>query len=167
MECEKCKSPAIDEKMANIYGVSVCDLCQRKHPEEYNLITKTAAIKEFLLTAEEMDDRERLPHMEKPNPHKSTWHNMQLFLRKQVSEFAIEKHGSLENLEKCKEEWVKTKVARKEKRYSEKLAELRKKTRADNRSRHLSKVTRHTHAFVESSVGKRCTECGYEIKYEV
>lgn len=165
--CEKCGSPAFDEKIAGVYGVYVCDLCIKAHPQLYSLITKTAAMKEFLLTAEELDDRDRLPHMERPNPHKSSWHNMQLFLRKQVTHFAVEKHGSLEQLELNREEWVKSKVKRKEKRYAAKLVELRKKTRADSwKPAGSSPTARHVHVFEESEHGRECTDCGFKIKYE-
>lgn len=164
--CERCASPAFDEKIAKTFGVYVCDVCIKSYPQDYSLITKTAAMKEFLLTAEELDDRDRLPHMERPNPHKSSWHNMQLFLKKQVCSFAIEKHGSLDALEQNKDEWVKCKMKRKEKRYADKMTELRKKTRADSWKSSMTGSVRHVHKFREDELGRECTECGFKVKYE-
>ena len=42
-----------------------------------------------------------MPHLKKPNPHKSTWNDMQLYLRFQVEEYAFgdKKWGSAEALD--------------------------------------------------------------------
>jgi DNA-repair protein complementing XP-A cells len=164
--CEQCGSPAVDEKYRSTFGVLVCDLCKKKYPEQYSLITKTAAMKSYLLSSEELEDFDRLPHMERPNPHKSSWHNMQLYLSKQVISFSIEKHGSLDGLERAKGDWEKEKLQRKEKKYEKKLWELRKKTRADIWDKNKLPESRHTHTFIVGSTGKRCSECGFEIKFE-
>jgi DNA-repair protein complementing XP-A cells len=105
--------------------------------------------------------------MELPNPHKSTWHNMQLYLSKQVVGFAVEKHGGLECLERAKDEWNREKLRRKEKHYSKKLRELRKKTRADIWFKERATDSRHTHKFIADPTGKTCSECGFRIRFEV
>ena len=75
--------------------------CKYKFPDKYSLLTKTEAREDYLLTEPELKDPELLPHLEKPNPHKSTWNNMMLFLRYQVEEYALSerKWGSAEKLD--------------------------------------------------------------------
>jgi len=81
----------------------------------------------------ELKDPELLPHLSKPNPHKSHWHDMMLFLRYQVEEYAFsaEKWGSPEALDAEFERREADKKARKEKKFKEKLLDLKKKTRTD------------------------------------
>ena len=62
-------------------------------------MTKTDVRDQFLLTDEELRDGNVLPSVSIPNPRKSTWSNMQLYLREQVVEFAVKKWGSLEAIE--------------------------------------------------------------------
>lgn len=86
------------------------------------MITKTTAREEFLLTDEELADTERLPHMTKPNPHKSTWSDMHLYLLGDVRRFAFGKWGSLEALQEELAQRSVAKRARKERKFKEKLA---------------------------------------------
>ena len=55
--------------------------------------------KNLTLVTAELRDTEVMPHLLKANPHKSTYHNMMLFLRYQVEEFAWKKWGSPEALD--------------------------------------------------------------------
>lgn len=102
---------------------------------------------------------------------------MQLFLRKQLREFAIEKYGSMDKLEEHRRDWTAAKVQRKEKRYSAKMADLRKKTRTDTWSSSVDKnpllekstskgLGRHKHIFTIYDDSKKCSECGFVVKFE-
>ena len=85
----------------------------------------------------ELKDKDLLPHLEKPNPHKSTYHNMMLYLRCQVEEYAFsdKKWGSPESLD---DEFIRReadKKRRKESKFKSKLADLKKRTRVEAHQR--------------------------------
>jgi DNA-repair protein complementing XP-A cells len=79
--------------------VRVCTACKKKFPEKYSLLTKTEckevrtpfcrsrrnSRQDYLLTDPELKDEDLLPHLLRPNPYASTYSNMMLFLRVQVS----------------------------------------------------------------------------------
>ena len=131
----------------------------------------------------ELKDAELLPHLSKPNPHKSHWHDMMLFLRYQVEEYAFapKKWGSAEALDAEFERRETDKKKRKEDKFKSKLNELKKKTRTDAYRRNLKGgsggqfgdrigVGKHEHEWgraVENEEGitvKTCTECGMEVE---
>lgn len=136
-----------------------------------------------MATAELKDD-ELLPHLEKPNPHKSTWNNMMLFLRYQVEEYAFsaKKWGSPEALDAEFEKRENDKKKRKEAQFKTKLHELKKRTRVEayKRSRQgeggnfgddLSRGRKHVHQWgrtidnPETGIGvKTCVDCGMEVE---
>jgi len=134
--------------------------------------------------AAELKDDELLPHLERPNPHKSTWNNMMLYLRYQVEEYAFSKKwGSAEALD---DEFVKRdslKKKRKEDKFKTKLQELKKRTRVEAYRRNrkgegggefgddLGRWGKHTHQWgrtvenEDTGVGvKTCIECGMEVE---
>lgn len=135
-----------------------------------------------------MKDPELLPHLSKPNPHKSHWHDMMLFLRYQVEEYAFgKKWGSAEALDAEFERREKEKKRRKEQKFKEKLQDLKKKTRTDAVRRNNAKAGggiakganfgdaigasgKHVHEWgttVENAEGmtvKTCTSCGMEVE---
>jgi DNA-repair protein complementing XP-A cells len=77
-------------------------------------------------------DAELLPHLSRPNPHKSHWHDMMLFLRYQVEAYAFEtKWGSAEALDAEFARREADKKRRKEAKFKEKLLDLKKRTRTD------------------------------------
>lgn len=142
-----------------------------------------------ILTANvaELRDPELLPHLNKPNPHKSHWHDMMLFLRCQVEEYAIKtKWGSAEALDAEYERRETQKKARKEAKFRDKLTELKRKTRTEAFRRQaaagrdagknskfgdaVGSAGRHVHDWgrvVENENGmtvKTCTECGMEVE---
>lgn len=131
----------------------------------------------------ELKDGELLPHLSKPNPHKSHWHDMMLFLRYQVEEYAFTtKWGSAEALDAEFEKREIDKRTRKEAKFKSKLNELKKKTRTDAYRRNLRNggkagqfgdvvgSGRHEHEWgqtVENADGmtvKTCVECGMEVE---
>jgi DNA-repair protein complementing XP-A cells len=130
-----------------------------------------------------LKDPELLPHLNKPNPHKSHWHDMMLFLRFQVEEYAFgKKWGSSAALDAEFERREAEKKKRKEEKFKSKLQELKRKTRTEVYRRGMKaggsggafgdaiKGTKHEHIWgreVESADGttvKTCIECNMEVE---
>ncbi len=130
-----------------------------------------------------------LPHLSKPNPHKPHWHDMMLFLRYQVEEYAFtDKRGSAEALDVEFERREGDKKRRKEAKFKAKLLELKKKTRTDAFWRNtkagiaagggkatkfgdaVGSAGKHVHDWgrtVENEDGesvKKCLTCGMEVE---
>ena len=183
--CRECSSLEIDWKWEDVFGCSVCNACKEKLPDKYSLLTKTEAKEDYLLTDPELKDEELLPHIERPNPHKSTWNNMMLFLRYQIEEYAFspKKWGSPEALDREFTKRETDKKKRKEDKFKSKLQELKKKTRVEayRRSRQagggggefgdeIGNGGKHTHTWgraVENEEGvgvKTCIECGMDVE---
>ncbi|KAF2715267.1 DNA repair protein [Pleomassaria siparia CBS 279.74] len=131
-KCRECKSLEIDWKWQDVFGISVCNRCKDTVPDKYSLLTKTEAREDYLLTDPELKDEDLLPHLEKPNPHKTNWNNMQLFLRLQVEYYALSKKwGSAAALDEEYEKRQKIAKERKEKKFKNKLNDLKKRTRVE------------------------------------
>jgi DNA-repair protein complementing XP-A cells len=181
--CRECKSLEVDYRWLDVFRCAVCSPCKEKFPEKYSLLTKTEAKEDYLLTDPELKDEDLLPHLERPNPHKSTWNNMMLFLRYQVEEYAFtKKWGSAEKLDEVYEKREEEKKRRKNEKFKTKLDQLKKRTRVEayKRSRQggaggdfgddLGKNTKHAHVWgrpVENDEGigvKTCVECGMEVE---
>ncbi|KAI9742382.1 MAG: hypothetical protein M1818_003915 [Claussenomyces sp. TS43310] len=200
-KCRECGSVEIDWTWEDVLKCCVCNRCKEKFPEKYSLLTKTEAKDDYLLTDREflrtfpsnavfidiliaeLKDPELLPHLSKPNPHKSHWHDMMLFLRYQVEEYAFgTKWGSAEALDAEFEKRESDKKRRKEDKFNAKLRELKKKTRAEAYRRNMKTGTsggafgdaiaggRHEHEWgreVENAEGitvKTCVDCGMEVE---
>ena len=129
-------------------------------------------VKNRLLTQciAELRDHEVMPHLLKANPHKSTFANMMLFLRYQVEEFAWKKWGSPEALDAEWEKRTEEKKKKKNKKFEERLKELRRKTRETFWQRR--KDAEHKHVFGATEKGadgidkQICHECGFTIEVE-
>ncbi|KAG8414017.1 DNA repair protein rad14 [Metarhizium acridum] len=184
-KCRECKSLEIDFVWEEVFHICVCNKCKEKYPEKYSLLTKTECKEDYLLTDPELRDPELLPHLSKPNPHKSHWHDMMLFLRFQVEEYAVNtKWGSAEKLDAEYERREAQKKARKEAKFKEKLMDLKRKTRTDAFRRQAGTLgksgankfgdsirdTKHVHQWgrtVENEEGmtiKTCVDCGMEVE---
>ncbi len=182
-KCGECKSLEIDWQWEEGLHVQVCNACKEKFPEKYSLLTKTEAKEDYLLTDPELKDTTLLPHLRKPNPHKSTWNDMMLFLRCQIEEYAFsdQKWGSAENLDAEFLRRQQETKDRKEKKFKSKLNELKRRTRVDAYKR--ARVGgggefgdtigrgKHEHewgASVEDPetgmTKRRCVECGMEVQ---
>ena len=186
--CRECGNLEIDFNWETIFHCAVCNACKEKDPDKYSLLTKTEAKEDYLLTDPELRDEELLPHLERPNPHKSTFHNMMLFLRYQVEDYAFsdKKWGSSEALDEEFEKREGEKKRRKEEKFKTKLKELKKRTRVEAYRRErqqqqngggganfgddVGKGGKHTHNWgraVENADGvgvKTCVDCGMEIE---
>ncbi|CAO2649543.1 Nn.00g069280.m01.CDS01 [Neocucurbitaria sp. VM-36] len=186
-KCRECGSLEIDWKWQDIFGVGVCNICKEKLPDKYSLLTKTEARDDYLLTDPELKDEDLLPHLERPNPHKQSFHAMQLFLRLQVEAYAFSpaKWGSPEALDEEYEKRTKISKQRKEKKFKNKLEDLKKRTRVEAYKRARlggagdvqfgqrikGRYDKHEHEWgrsvLDSETGmtkKRCEECGMEVE---
>ncbi|KAL2205808.1 DNA repair protein rad14 [Sarocladium strictum] len=184
-KCRECNSLEIDFVWEEVFHINLCNKCKEKFPEKYSLLTKTECKQDYLLTDEELRDPELLPHLNKPNPHKSHWHDMMLFLRFQVEEYALNtKWGSADALDAEYERRETQKKARKEAKFKEKLMDLKRKTRTDAFRRQAGNLSksgaskfgdamgggRHVHEWgntVENEDGmtvKTCVDCGMEVE---
>ncbi|KAL2075945.1 hypothetical protein VTL71DRAFT_888 [Oculimacula yallundae] len=180
-KCTDCGSLEIDWTWDEVFNVQVCQSCKGKD-DKYTLLTKTACREDYMLTDPELKDIDLLPHMSKPNPHKSHWHDMNLFLKFQVEEYAIkQKWGSEEAMdaefEKRKADQAKQKI----KKFKKGVTELKKKTMGeslrrkykdgDKRAQFGDRIDdgKHVHSYgvgIEGEDGatiRTCTECGMEV----
>lgn len=171
-KCFECNSLEIDPNMFTNFKVRVCRRCIKENQDKYSLLTKTECREDYLLTEPELRDSSLLHRIEKPNPH--GFLRMQLFLRFQVEEFAWKKWGSPEGLDQEWERRERVRLERRDKRYQDKLKEMRKKTRAEEYTRKLrdgkSLGERHVHQWAapisigEKLVKRRCVDCGLETE---
>lgn len=182
-KCRECGSLEIDWNWDEMLHTQVCHTCKEKLPEKYSLLTKTEAKEDYLLTDPELKDASLLPHIKKPNPHKSTWNDMMLFLRYQVEEYAFsdQKWGSAEGLDAEYQRRTQETKDRKEKKFRNKLNELKKRTRVDAYKKARSGgggefgdtigKGQHEHEWGRSvedpetgMTKKACVECGMEVE---
>lgn len=168
--CYDCGRLELDWQFLEVFKCRVCHLCKDKYPEKYSLLTKTEAKSDYLITDPELKDTSILPHLDKPNPHKAGWNDMQLFLRYQVEARAIAKFGSLEKMDEEFEKRSEEKKKKKNEKFQKELRMLKNKTRVETwkRSGEVGKRKgRHTHVWgagVETGGGvveRRCVECGF------
>ncbi|CAG8900712.1 unnamed protein product [Penicillium egyptiacum] len=183
--CRECGSLEIDWKWEEELKCCICHACKEKHPEKYSLLTKTEAKEDYLLTDPELRDEELLPRLERPNPHKSTWNSMMLYLRYQIEEYAFsdKKWGSSEALDAEFERRESDKKRRREAKFKTKLQDLKKRTRVEAYRRNrqgasggefgddLGSGRKHIHQWgrsienPETGIGiKTCVECGMEVE---
>ncbi|KAG1146153.1 hypothetical protein G6F37_005447 [Rhizopus arrhizus] len=126
---------------------------------------------DYLLTDPELKDTELLPHWSKPNPHKSTWNDMMLYVREMVEAYAFKKWNGPEGLDAEYERREAQKKAKKEKKFKEKLADLRRRTLTTSRERQRQEGP-HKHLFdsvVQNKEGQsmqKCSSCGLVIEAE-
>ncbi|KAI9807632.1 MAG: hypothetical protein M1825_005573 [Sarcosagium campestre] len=186
-ECRECGSMEIDWKWHEVFGCRVCSRCKEKYPDRYSLLTKTEAREDYLLTDPELKDPELLPHLDRPNPHKSTWNNMMLYLRYQVEEYAFSprKWGSAEALDEQFSKREADKKKRKEEKFRSRLRDLKKRTRVEAHRRNRTNGAargefgddlgrgggKHEHEWgqtvtdPDTGIGvKTCVECGMEVE---
>ncbi|XDG03582.1 hypothetical protein ABKA04_003197 [Annulohypoxylon sp. FPYF3050] len=190
-KCRECGTLEIDFVWEEVFSCCVCAACKEKYPEKYSLLTKTECREDYLLTDPELKDEDLLPHLSRPNPHKSHWHDMWLFLRFQVEEYAFsdQKWGSAEALDAEFERREADKKKRKEAKFKEKLLDLKKRTRTDAYKREKAKLGgsassgrkaqfgdsvlssgKHVHEWgrvIENEDGatvKTCATCGMEVE---
>lgn len=172
-KCKLCGSQEIDNTFHKVFYTNVCPKCKHENPERFSLLTKTECKEDYLLTDPELRDVEILPHLLRPNPHRSTYSNMMLFLREQVEAYAFsdQKWGSPEALDEEFEKREAERRKKKNKKFEQSLKELRRRT-ASNRW-HERKEAEHVHSFsqetytnADGQTVQSCSECGLEIEVE-
>ncbi|GAA5932852.1 hypothetical protein JCM10213_009226 [Rhodosporidiobolus nylandii] len=170
--CIHCGTTDLDDQLRTVFGVMVCANCKKERPDSYSLLTKTECKEDYLLTEPELRDTELMPHLLRPNPHRSTYSNMMLFLRCQVEEYAFsdKKWGSPEALDAEFERREAEKKDKKSKKFAKKLQELRKKTKTNVWHRRVDAEHKHEFEDVQDEDGEtvqRCKQCGFEVDVEV
>lgn len=173
-KCFECGSIDLDQQLLTVFDCRVCKKCKEQNPEKYSLLTKTECREDYFLTDPELKDVSLLKRLEKPNPYSGTYSRMQLFLRYQVEEFAFKKWGGEEGLDKEWQRREEMRVNRREKKFTNKLKEMRKRTRAEEYTRKLRlKSDSHVHEWSapvqkldaeQGMVSKRCIGCGMEVE---
>lgn len=176
IKCYECGSFELNQKLYDVFKCRVCKRCEKDIPDKYSLLTKTECREDYFLTDPELRDDSILPHMEKPNPH-GTFNRMQLYLRYQVEKFAFKKWGGAEGLDAEWQRREEQKIKRRDKKYENKMKEMRKKTRAEEYNRRLreGKYNEHKHEWSNELVGgknedgldvvkRRCIDCGFELE---
>lgn len=166
--CYECGIKELDFRFFYVFNkCRVCRECRNKLPEKYSLLTKTECKADYLLTEPELKDKDLLPHLERPNPYKSTYSNMMLYVRYQVEEFSFKKWGGPEGLDAEWERRVAQTKVRKQAKFEAHLREIRNKTRAQTITK-TNHTPRHVHEWDEGSLGddgtvtKRC-QCGMTV----
>lgn len=170
-KCLECEDEFADSYLQKNFEYNCCDKC-KDLDGAHELITKTAARDEFLLKDCDFDRREPpLKFISRKNPHKSTWAEMKLYLRFQVHARAIEIYGSLDEIQKQKEDREEKREVGKIKKFNKQMVELKKNVRAtlyDNR-----KKASHTHEYGPRSYNEEtdefteiCTTCGFSNTFE-
>ncbi|KAJ3154080.1 hypothetical protein HDU86_005005 [Geranomyces michiganensis] len=170
-QCETCKSIDVDPKYILHFNVNVCRACIEAHPEKFSLLTKTECREDYLLTDSELRDTKHLPNWERPNPHKSTYSNMLLYLRMHAEKFAWNKWGGPEQLDAEFERRANEKKERKEKKFKLKMNELRKKTRTSTWARKADEPHVHDYGEIVQEPGsdictRICRTCNAIDTYE-
>lgn len=153
IQCKFCSGIPIDVEIKKIFEMNVCSSCSRT---ELKFITKTKCITEYLLTSDEL---KQFKYLSRPNPHKGTWNDMQLYLESQIVEFALEKYDSLQNIELEKDDRKKKKKQKKLDKVKKRVKELKKKTFI------APEVRKHQHKFISKNGHSEC-ECGMKIEEE-
>ncbi|KAI8329526.1 XPA protein C-terminus-domain-containing protein [Chlamydoabsidia padenii] len=170
-KCKDCDSLNVDSVFYQVFHLCVCNDCKEKYPEKYSLITKTEAREDYLLTDPELKDKDLLPHWSKPNPRKSTWNNMMLYVREMVEEYAFKKWGGSEGLDAEYERRESQKKEKKDKKFKEKLADLRRRTMTSTWERKRQQGS-HKHEFGDPEVDEQgntvqiCSGCHLAIETE-
>ena len=96
--CQYCGNTSLDEEFLQNFHENICKPCKMKS-SDFDLISRAEALSEYLIP----EDALRLMKFQlKNNPHNQNWMPMKLFLRKNVQEFALQRFGSEEALEKEK-----------------------------------------------------------------
>ncbi|KAF5307688.1 hypothetical protein FQR65_LT06743 [Abscondita terminalis] len=168
--CTKCNKIFSQSWLMDTFDFPVCDEC--KDPdEEHRLITKTEALKEYLLKDCDLEKREpSLKFIKRKNPHNQRWGDMKLYLQIQVEERALEVWGTKEKLEEEIEKREEKKVLTKSKKYQKQMKELRMAVRSSLYNKtsagHIHKFGAETYNEDDDNYTRACTTCDYEETFE-
>ncbi|KAK5644704.1 hypothetical protein RI129_006004 [Pyrocoelia pectoralis] len=169
--CDKCNKTFSKSWLFDTFDFPVCDECKDSE-EEHRLITKTEAMKEYLLKDHDLDKREpSLKFIKRKNPHNSHWGDMKLYLQLQIEKRALEVWGTQEKLEEELEKREEKRVMAKSKKYQKQMKELRMAVRSSLYNK--TSAAAHTHEFASETYNsdddnytRVCTTCQYEETFE-
>ncbi|XP_003372547.1 putative DNA repair protein [Trichinella spiralis] len=136
---------------------------------KHSLITRTKAKELYLLKDCDFDLRAPpLRFAVRKNPHSARYGDMKLYLTIQVEKRAIEVWGSVEELERQRQLRLRNREKWKEKRYDNKMRNLRKQVQSG-----VHEPKTHQHNFGDeqfdkknNSYFKNCVDCNFKIAYE-
>lgn len=151
--CKYCGRVPLHIEIRNTFGINVCCSCSKT---EMKFVTKTNCMQGYLLSE---DDLKQFKYLSRPNPHKGTWNDMQLYMEDQIKEFAFEKYGNQEAIERIKDERCAKNKNRKLQKVRKRVKDLKKKTFVQSTKK------KHVHKFVGNGKTSVC-ECGVEIEEE-
>ncbi|KAI9296363.1 DNA repair protein [Neoconidiobolus thromboides FSU 785] len=164
--CKECQKLGVDPLFFQLFKVSVCSDCKKSVTEKYSLLTKTEVKEDYLLTEDELRDKDLFNCWSKPNPRKSSWNNMLLYLREQVEMYAYKKWGGSEGLDAELERREMVKKKKKADKFKNKLKDLRKRTRTETWEQQRPKIQVHEHQFIQGETEGKCTICGLKVEME-
>ena len=107
-DCIECGDAGCLIQFQETFGIHVCKACAATQ-EKYKLLTKTTAKEEYLVTD---GDLQSLGFISRKNPRKDAWGPMHLYLRAQVEEIAIVRHGNLAGMEAARTQRLADKYER-------------------------------------------------------
>lgn len=168
--CLKCNRRFATSWLFETFDYKLCDEC--KDPELHRLITKTEAMKEYLLKDCDFDKREpALKYITKKNPHNVNWGEMKLYLQVQIEERALEVWGTKEKIEVEIEQREEKRIIAKSKKYQKQMKQLRMNMRSSLYDK--TSVGAHAHEFGaehynedEDNYHHVCKICNYEETFE-
>lgn len=164
--CEECQAPFRNSELRDNFDCLICDACYDS--EKYPLMTKSEAIKEYLLT-DKLLTRKGLKCKLKKNPHYSAWGTMKLYLICQLEKLALEEWESWEKLDEEKERRKIKSAQMKQKNFDKKIKKMRQDIQ---RKAPKKRAEEHEHDFTKiedlgnDNFRKTC-DCGFSSEYEV
>lgn len=170
--CIVCKSADLsnfDPDLLDTYTFPICVDC--KSDEYTSLITKSEAKSTYLLTDEELNDKQAMPWVTRKNPKQPRWSPMRLYLGWHVEQFAIRKFGSLDAVLRMHDLNEAQRAERKQKKFTKKLKALRQQVKP--KIVKAATGSNHVHDFYQEPgkdtpiVTKRCRGCSATIREEV
>ncbi|KAI4291292.1 DNA-repair protein complementing XP-A cells [Pancytospora philotis] len=151
--CMYCRSIPVAVDMRKSFGILVCAKCARSRVK---LITKTKCKEEHLLTEEELS---HFKYLERPNPRRGSWHDMQLYIEEEIAQRSIAKFGSKAEIER-------TRAEREAKIRQRKTSKIKKQVRTLKRNvLYEPKEAPHRHEFIIQGSKGVCA-CGLTVDAE-
>lgn len=168
--CLMCEKSFATSWLLETFDYKVCDEC--KDPELHKLVTKTEAMKEYLLKECDLDKREPpLKFIRKKNPHNVNWGEMKLYLQQQIEERALEVWGTKEKIEEEIEQREEKRVISKSKKYQKQMKQLKMNMRSSLYDK--TTIRAHAHEFGDETYNEEddnyhhaCKICDYEETFE-
>lgn len=151
--CIYCGGVPLSAEMKNIFNLKICKECRFK---KVKFITKTRCKEDYLLNEDEILN---FKYLTRPNPHKGTWNDMQLYIEEEIRDFSLKKFGTEAQIEEIKKERIQKNKKQKIERIKKKVKEMK------NRTFIHPKKEKHIHKFIRNGKKSIC-DCGMIIEQE-